>query len=149
MTSQSARKSSPISLLKALASKQRARANSERPSRTASRAQHSQAEKERQKTKSRRERIGASGNISNRRALHRMNQPDGRSEEGNKAAAARLHFAKTQQLFGKEEERDRRRAVPENADEMITRRRENKGRVIEQISQPLQRPIKIRRRPHP
>ena len=57
--------------------------------------------------------------------------------------ARRFQIEARKKFLRKKEKRDRRRGVPKNADEMIAGRREKKGRVIERVTEPLQRAVKI------
>src|SRR4029453_9885895 len=55
----------------------------------------------------------------------------------------RFHLAGRKKFLREIKERDRRRRVPEQADEMVSHRREKEGRVIQVVGGPLQWPIKI------
>jgi hypothetical protein len=55
----------------------------------------------------------------------------------------RFHLAGREKFLREIKERDRRRRVPEQADEVVSHRREKEDRVIQAVGGPLQRPIKI------
>ena len=134
---------SPISLLNALARKQRAAPTTKSPFPIPAGAQHAEPEKEPAETEGRRERISTARHINHRRALHRMQQPDERRQESDPEAPRGFHFAPAKKFLREIEQRDRRRRMPENADEMIPHRRNKEGGVIERVARPLQRPVKI------
>ena len=78
--------------------------------------------------------------------MHGMNRPDQRSEEYDPTPFSFLDIPTAQEFVGEEQQRERGAGVAKDAGEMIAGRFEDEGGVINEISQPLNRPVEIRRR---
>ena len=75
-----------------------------------------------------------------------MDRPGERGEKREKPPFSFFDFPKAKELVAQKKKREDRAQVAQNAGEMITGRLENERSVIEQVSQPLNGPVKIRGR---
>ena len=73
-----------------------------------------------------------------------MNCPGEGGQEGHKPPSSFPDFPEQKQFVAKEEQSQGRAEMAKDAGEMIAGRFENERPVIEQISQPLDRPVEIR-----
>ena len=74
-----------------------------------------------------------------------MNCPGQRGEKSQKAPFAFLDFPEPKQFVAQEEQGEGRAKVAKNAGEVVAGRFENERPVIDQIRQPLEGPVEIRR----
>src|SRR5688572_9290254 len=126
--------------------KEQAAGNKEERSPGARGRQRSKRAVKSQKSEGRRERIGPAGNVGHGCVVDRMDCPDERREESQPACFRFLDGPQAQQLPAAKQQRERRPRVAEDTGEMIARRLEDEGGIIEQIGQSLNGTIKIRRR---
>ena len=74
-----------------------------------------------------------------------MNCPGEGGQKGEKPPFSFLDFPEPKQFVAQEKQGQGRAEVAKNAGEVVARRLENKRPVIEQITEALDRPVKIRR----